>query len=1225
MSSCPLSADLQRLFTGELDGEATARMDRHVEACHVCQAQLASLTDSADADRWRNLLASAEGEETDSYQITPPRREPRSEPVPEIPGYRIIREIGRGGAATVYLARQVSLNRLVALKILRGGVDPGAVQRFRSEAEAAARLRHPNIVVVHEVGEHAGLFFLALEYFDGGTLAEFAGREPLPPRVAARILEPVARALHHAHQAQVIHRDIKPSNILLQHAEGKRGRTGELSHGDIQAIDPKVCDFGLARQLDESHRLTRTRDLLGTPVYMAPELIADAGAAAPTSDVYAVGVVLYELLTGRPPFFGNSPMDILLQSRDVDPVAPRRLRPDIPFDLQTICLKCLEKEPGRRYASAQELGDELQRFLAGQPIRARPISKLAHAARWARRHKSVAALLTMLMVVVVAGTASAVIAADHFRRTAADMQKLADEKEAERQKTDEQRERTLQTLYFTRANLAGQSLAAIDSGQQVELFLREWRGLKARLDPRGWEWYYFNAIHRQAALTLHGHELDVMALAWSSDGRRLASAGFGRALHVWDAESGRQLSMTKAGWGITAIQWSRDGRRILTLGADQLVHEHDGATGEQIRQLLPDRKVRTTSNDGRKFVGFAGNVIAIWNDRGEVESEFAGHTEPPLVVAWSPADQFVASCERGGRLLLWQPGRQSPDRAIATGHEIVALRWSHDGQRIACAHSSAKISLWDVATGRLLREFSLGSTSFAKCLDFSPDGKTLAAGMIDSKVKLWDVATGRETSSLSEHQFVVHSVAFHPDGHWLASGNGGWNGQIKLWKISDIVNSGDFAAVAEKDCQAFWDATGRYLVVGDTSGHRILDGQDGRVLRAITGSVMRGSIATADGRQFIGRDDRQALTIWDLDGSARRLPAEFDDGQARRIATSPDGRYVATISWRDSKPDRFRLRVWNLQTGKCVCDRSGNGGSWSPDGRWFAVGDVYNIQLLDTDRFEVVSNWASPESGNDPLFFHPKSSQLACVYRNNVVVRSVSTGVVLFQLVGHNDFVSSVKWLSDGSRIATGSHDGTVRVWDGKSGQLIATLRGHTGPVYSVAWSPDGRRLISAGSGMVRHWDARRGFELEKFSEPIPSGSPPPPELQATFASSGWWVIDGDEWDPAGPDPFMHKKIQPRWFAPSSDPNGFLPLANSEVVYLRRVFAGKTARVAIRRTGEIATRLWWNGTLLDNAPRHEVSLSPGWHTFVIQISDPVRQMEQTARPNAGLYFRLDSE
>jgi tetratricopeptide (TPR) repeat protein len=305
----------------------------------------------------------------------------------EVPGYEILAELGRGGMGVVYKARQAALKRLVALKMILAGAhaSPKVRERFRVEAEAVARLQHPNIVQIYEVGEHDGQPYLTLELVDGGNLAEKLAGTPQPPRGAAEVAETLARAMHHAHQHEIVHRDLKPSNILLT-ADGTS----------------KITDFGLAKLLDSAGGATPTEAFVGTPNYMAPEQArGEAKFIGPVADVYALGAILYECLTGRPPFKAATLLDTLEQVRTQEPVPPARLQHKVPRDLETICLKCLEKEPARRYAGALDLADDLRRFLDDQPIRARPTSALRRAVKWVRRRPALATLLAASVAAVL--------------------------------------------------------------------------------------------------------------------------------------------------------------------------------------------------------------------------------------------------------------------------------------------------------------------------------------------------------------------------------------------------------------------------------------------------------------------------------------------------------------------------------------------------------------------------------------------------------------------------------------------------------------------------------------------------------------------------------------------------------------------------------------------------------------------------------------------------------
>jgi serine/threonine protein kinase len=338
----------------------------------------------------------------------------RSEALPEVAGYEVLGLLGRGGMGIVYEARQLGLDRTVALKMVLAGFQAGPkdLARFRAEAAALARLQHPNIVQIYDVGETAGRPYFAFEFVAGGSLAHYLRGTPQPVRPAAQLVETLARAVQDAHANGVIHRDLKPANILLRdERERAKGESRDLSPfaSGLASVVPKITDFGLAKcasggEPTDLRGPTATGDLLGTPNYMAPEqAMVPRRPVGPAADVYALGAILYELLTGRPPFTGETPLATVLQVLNNEPVSVTSLRPNVPRDLETICVKCLRKDPKERYASALELAEDLERFLRGEPIRARPARAAEKLWRWVRRHPTPAGLLAAgLLAPVVA-------------------------------------------------------------------------------------------------------------------------------------------------------------------------------------------------------------------------------------------------------------------------------------------------------------------------------------------------------------------------------------------------------------------------------------------------------------------------------------------------------------------------------------------------------------------------------------------------------------------------------------------------------------------------------------------------------------------------------------------------------------------------------------------------------------------------------------------------------
>jgi len=364
-----------------------------------------------------------------------PHRWSADEPPLDLPGYEILEELGRGGMGVVYRARQIGLNRLVALKMIPTGVgaSPEARTRFRTEALAAGRLQHPHIVQIYDIGEHRGQLYFSLELAEGGTLAQKVAGQPQPAEDAARLVEALARAVYHAHQHGIIHRDLKPANILLASGgcEPPGGEGPGGSHPPLAHWIPKISDFGLAKSLEDDSTQTRTGIILGTPSYMAPEQAngTKERAVGPAADIYALGVILYEMLTGHPPFCGRTPLDTLDMVRSREPVAPRRLQLATPRDLETICLQCLAKEPHKRYTSALDLAEDLACFRAGKPIRARPIPALERVWRWCRRNP--ASVVLLACVALLLGGIAAVSSLAARKLDSARDPVMADQLEAE--------------------------------------------------------------------------------------------------------------------------------------------------------------------------------------------------------------------------------------------------------------------------------------------------------------------------------------------------------------------------------------------------------------------------------------------------------------------------------------------------------------------------------------------------------------------------------------------------------------------------------------------------------------------------------------------------------------------------------------------------------------------------------------------------------------------------
>ncbi len=708
---------------------------------------------------------------------------PRPLPAPE--GYEILAEIGRGGMGVVFRARQVNLNRLVALKMILSGpyADGAALARFRAEAEAVARLQHPHIVQIFEMGELDGRPFFAMEYVAGESLAARTRATPQPPREVALLVERLARAIHAVHEQGIVHRDLKPANVLLAGSDVPLG----------QAV-PKIVDFGLAKFVDlDSPSATISRDVLGTPLYMAPEQAAGQSKdAGPAVDIYALGAMLYVLLTGQPPFKGATLLDILTQIKSSDPVPPRRLLPQIPRDLETICLKCLQKEPRKRYASAAALADDLRRFSAGEPILARPTAWWERCLKWARREPRVAALVAAISAVTLIGLV-----------TTATLWRLADRRaDAEA----EQRQRVEQQLYFFRIGLADRELQA---GRVP------WAREQLELCPpslRRWELHY---LMRQceggdAVKVCSGHSGKLSSVAFSPDGKHVATGSSDRSVRIWDAATAEFIRQLNGHVGsVNSVSFSAQGDRLVSGSEDGRVVVWNASTWE--KEFVFDQHASPVSSAvfdpqsdevaSGTFNSSGPGEILIWDSRiGEVRLTLKGHGQRITGLAYSPDGKLLFSSSHDQTVRVWDTANGETVRVFAEHVlPVSGLAVSSDGQLVASAAGRSQadqpdegdILVWEAHTGRIVHRLQ-GHRERALALAFGPDGQRLATAGWDPEIKLWDMLSGQEVLALRGHAVGdargVMGLAFSPRGDSLASA--GVDMTARIWSGAGLESAG---------------------------------------------------------------------------------------------------------------------------------------------------------------------------------------------------------------------------------------------------------------------------------------------------------------------------------------------------------------------------------------------------------------------------------------------------
>jgi WD40 repeat protein/tetratricopeptide (TPR) repeat protein/tRNA A-37 threonylcarbamoyl transferase component Bud32 len=713
----------------------------------------------------------------------PPLRNPA---VRRFGDYELIGELAQGGMGIVYYARQISLQRAVAIKIIRSGLfaTESEVERFRTEAQAAANLDHPNIVPLYEVGRHEGHHFLSMKLIEGGSLAEWIAHSepelshPRRLRRTARLIAVLARAVQHAHQRGVLHRDLKPANVLLDSEDR-----------------PYLTDFGLAKLLSREQNLTATLTVLGTPAYMAPEQAAgDSKRITTSADIYSLGAILYELLTGAPPFSGADPFLILERVRTQEPSRPRALNPKVDRDLETICLKCLEKEPARRYPTAEALAEDLDRWLAGEPILARPTSRVQRLAKWTRRDPAVASLAGMAILLFLIGLGGVLWQWRRAEQNAAQAGAQARSAESARESELAARQRAEQQELITRKHLyAGDMLLAqlaLQSGdwERAGFLLDRNRPKPGEPDLRNWEWrYLWQLCQSDEEFTLGHHSDRVRCLAASPDGELLVSASDEPVLRVWNLNTGAQIASIEQKGPVYCLAFSPDGS-LLASGDDNGVHIWSFPSFEPVTNLVFKGLVRSTgfSPDGRQLASFQGDgsiilrSVAEWKEEGRLRAApLAGTLRGAL--AYSRQDSLLAACGGDGVILLANSATGETLRSWqAHTDSISAVCFSPDGKSLATAGWDGKLLLWSIPSGDLL--FSLtGHTSIVSDVDFSPCGRLLASSSADQSIRLWDAPTGAQVDVLRGHRGEVWPLRFMPDGELLVTG--GKDDAIKVWRV----------------------------------------------------------------------------------------------------------------------------------------------------------------------------------------------------------------------------------------------------------------------------------------------------------------------------------------------------------------------------------------------------------------------------------------------------------
>jgi len=921
--------------------------------------------------------------------------------------YDLLEEIARGGMGVVYRARQRRLDRVVAVKLILAGpfASPQVIQRFRGEVTAAALLQHPNIVAIHDVGVHDGQHYFSMDYIEGQNLSQLVGNRPLPSAKAARYVQIVADAIQYAHQQGILHRDLKPANVLVDASD-----------------QPRITDFGLAKRLDGDASLTLTGQMLGSPNFMPPEQAsALRGKVGRYSDVYGLGAILYYLLTARPPFQAESFESVVHQVLATDPVSPRLFNPSVPRDLETICLKCLHKEPPRRYPSAQVLADELGRFLRQEPIQAHPVTRAQRAWRWCRRKPALATLIVALHLVLALGLLGVLWAWNRATVSESSTRRL---------------------LYTADMNRVYQAWEA-GNLQLAEQLLQAHRPQARQEDLRGFEWRYLTNLCRdESRLTFTNvhfvHREDEWAghhgLALATDDRMVIAASDNTLKWLDCRTHDEALSKPVGREAITELAMAMDQPGLLAYHTDR------------VTLLAPTDETWLAPGVG----GDPGSAGA-------------------FALSWDGAWLAVAGTNRS--VLMFDVKTRTPTGPECDlGDGVSSLAFSPDARYLACGTFGTKVYILEAPTLKQVNVLS-NNTAFVTRLVFNRTGTQLASGCNDSHIRVWSFPECELVRDLTGHHGMIGDLAFSPDGRRLASG--GTDHTIRLWKLANPADQTLLHGHRGPVKSVLFSRDGNRLFTGSDDGTvKVWDTSPQQATNILHHAGYTADVCFSPDGTLLAVADYTSRTavLWQVSDQRYLGTSGQHADRCTSVKFSPDGKLLATVGGNDV------IQIWSLPSVEKVQDLPAGGDEGSvafhPIKPLLAVGcdDIRFFDLAEHTQVSVLAH--APTNGVRAITFSPHGDWIALgMDGGQVSIWDMDTGRQSCSFQEHASAVSALCVSHSGRWLASGGLDHQAVIYDVARRRAIANLEDHRLGVYALAFAPDDKTLVSTSwDGDIRFW-----------------------------------------------------------------------------------------------------------------------------------------------------------